>query len=353
LEGKADEIVGIMKGVKGIEDLGVFRILGQPNLNLRIDRQAAARYGLNAADVQDAVETAIGGKAVTQVLRGEQVFDLVVRYQAPFRDTKEAIENIRIMTPSGQRIALSQVTHIETIDGASEIYREANSRYVAIKYSVRGRDLGSTVEEAMAKVEKQVKLPEGYSLDWAGEYASQKRSERRLMFVLPITLMLIYVILFTMFGSPKWALLVLANVAMAPLGGFLALWVTGEHFSVSSGVGFLALFGVSVQTGVIMVEYINHLRAAGSSIEDAAVQGAVLRLRPIMMTMLVAILGLLPAAMSRGIGSDSQRPFAIVIVGGLLAALVLSIYLLPTLYTTFARDTDRLPPADPEWEEAA
>ena len=351
LEGKADEIVNVMKGVNGVEDLGVFRVLGQPNLNLTIDRPAAARYGLNAADVQDAVETAIGGKAVTQVLRGEQVFDLVVRYQAPYRSTKEAIENIRILAPNEQRIALSQVTRTETLDGASEIYREANSRYVAIKYSVRGRDLGSTVEEAMAKVQRQVALPEGYHLDWAGEYESQKRSERRLMFVLPITLLIIYVILYTMFSSPKWALLVLANVAMAPLGGLLALLLLGEHLSVSSGVGFLALFGVSVQTGVIMVEYINHLRAAGSSIEDAAVQGAVLRLRPIMMTMLVAILGLLPAATSRGIGSDSQRPFAIVIVGGLLAALLLSIYLLPTLYVTFARDADRLPAPDAEWEE--
>jgi heavy metal efflux system protein len=353
LESKAEEIVNVMRGVKGIEDLGLFRVLGQPNLNLVIDRQAAARHGLNVADVQDAVETAVGGKAVTQVLRGEQVFDLVVRYQAPYRSTKQDIANIRIVAPTGERVALSQVTRVETLDGASEIYREANSRYVAIKYSVRGRDLGSTVEEAMGRVQREVKLPEGYTLDWAGEYESQKRSERRLMFVLPITLLIIYVILYTMFNSPKWALLVLANVAMAPLGGFLALLITGEHFSVSSGVGFLALFGVSVQTGVIMVEYINHLRAAGSSIEDAAVQGAVLRLRPIMMTMLVAILGLLPAAMSRGIGSDSQRPFAIVIVGGLLAALLLSIYLLPTLYATFARDTDRLPASDPEWEEAS
>jgi cobalt-zinc-cadmium resistance protein CzcA len=203
----------------------------------------------------------------------------------------------------------------------------------------------------MGKVQRQVKLPTGYHLDWAGEYESQKRSERRLLLVLPITLLLIYVILYSMFGSPKWALLVLGNVAMAPIGGFLALLITGTHFSVSSGVGFLALFGVSVQTGVIMIEYINHLRAQGYSIEDAAVEGAVLRLRPIMMTMLVATLGLLPAALSRGIGSDSQRPFAIVIVGGLVAALLLSVYLLPTLYVTFARDTDRLPAADAEWEE--
>ena len=351
LESKADEIVGVMRSVQGIEDLGLFRVLGQPNLNLKVDRQAAARYGLNVSDIQDAVETAIGGKAVTQVLQGEQRFDLTVRYLKPFRDSKEAIENIRIVAPTGERVSLGQITHVETIDGASEIYREANSRYVAIKYSVRGRDLGSTVEEAMGKVQRQVKLPTGYHLDWAGEYESQKRSERRLLLVLPITLLLIYVILYSMFGSPKWALLVLGNVAMAPIGGFLALLITGTHFSVSSGVGFLALFGVSVQTGVIMIEYINHLRAQGYSIEDAAVEGAVLRLRPIMMTMLVATLGLLPAALSRGIGSDSQRPFAIVIVGGLVAALLLSVYLLPTLYVTFARDTDRLPAADAEWEE--
>jgi cobalt-zinc-cadmium resistance protein CzcA len=350
LEAKADEIVNVMRKIKGIEDLGLFRVLGQPNLNFVVDRKQAARFGINVADVQDAIETAVGGKAVTQVLEGERRFDLVVRYQAPFRNTKEAIENIRVVAPSGERVSLAQLTHSETLDGASEIYREANSRYVAIKYSVRGRDLGSTVEEAIAKVHDQVKLPEGYRLDWAGEYESQKRSERRLLFVLPITLLIIYVILYSMFGSPKWALLVLGNVALAPIGGLLALLLTGEHLSVSSGVGFLALFGVSVQTGVIMVEYINHLRAAGSSIEDAAVHGAVLRLRPIMMTMLVATLGLLPAALSRGIGSDSQRPFAIVIVGGLLAALILSIYMLPTLYVTFARDTDKLPPADSEWE---
>ncbi len=351
LEAKANEIVSVMRSVRGVEDLGLFQVLGQPNLNLVVNRKEAARYGLNVSDIQDAIETAVGGKAVTQVLQGERRFDLVVRYQAPFRETQDAIANIRLVAPTGERVSLAQLTNINTLDGASEIYREANSRYAAIKYSVRGRDLGSTVEEAMAKVNSQVKLPEGYRLNWAGEYESQKRSERRLLIVLPITLMLIYVILYSMFSSPKWALLVLGNVALAPIGGLTALLITGEHLSVSSGVGFLALFGVSVQTGVIMVEYINHLRAQGHSIEDAAVEGAILRLRPIMMTMLVAILGLLPAAMSRGIGSDSQRPFAIVIVGGLLAALLLSIYILPTLYVTLARDSDKLPPSSAEWEE--
>jgi cobalt-zinc-cadmium resistance protein CzcA len=352
LEQKGEEIVNVMRGVQGVEDLGLFRVLGQPNLNLSIDRQKAARYGINVVDVQDAVETAIGGKAVTQVLQGEQRYDLVVRYQAPYRDTREAIENIRLLAPSGERVSLAQLTSTRVEDGASEIYRESNSRYIAIKYSIRGRDLGSAVEEAMHKVDTQVKLPVGYHLDWAGEYESQKRSQRRLLIVLPITILVIYIILFTMFQSAKWAALTLANVSMAPLGGILALLVTGTHFSVSSGVGFLALFGVSVQVGVIMIEYINHLRAQGYSIEDAAVEGAILRLRPIMMTMLVATLGLLPAALSRGIGSDSQRPFAIVIVGGLLAALFISIYLLPTMYVWVARDTDHLPAADSEWEEA-
>lgn len=352
LEAKGEEVVGVMRSVKGIEDLGLFRVLGQPNLDLRIDRSKASRYGINVSDVQDAVETAIGGKAVTQVLQGEQRYDLVVRYLAPYRDTREAIEKIRVVAPSGERVSLAQLTNSNLADGASEIYRESNSRYIAIKYSVRGRDLGSAVEEAMKKVQSQVKLPVGYHLDWAGEYESQRRSQRRLLLILPITILIIYIILFTMFRSAKWAALTLANVSMAPIGGILALLATRTHFSVSTGVGFLALFGVSVEVGVIMIEYINHLRAQGNSIEDAAIEGAVLRLRPIMMTMMVATLGLLPAALSRGIGSDAQRPFAIVIVGGLLAALFISIYLLPTMYVWVARDTDRLPLSNTEPEES-
>ena len=353
LEARADQIVGIMRNIPGIEDLGVFRVIGQPNLNFIVDRKQAARYQINVADIQDAIQTAVGGGAVSQVLQGEQRYDLVVRYQEPYRNTKEAIENIRLMAPSGARVALAQVAQVETRDGASEIYREENSRYVAIKYSVRGRDLGGAVEEAISKVTAQVKLPTGYRIDWAGEYESQKRSEKRLMIVLPLTVFGIFVILYMMFSSAKWALLILANVAMAPIGGLMALLITGTHFSVSSGVGFLALFGVSVQTGVIMLEYINQLRVRGHTIEEAAINGAVLRLRPIMMTMLVATLGLLPAALSHGIGSDSQRPFAIVIVGGLIGALLLSIFLLPTLYVWAARDGDRLPEPEMEFDEGS
>jgi len=352
LESKGDEIVNVLRHIEGITDLGLFRVIGQPNLEFEIDRQEAARYQINVADIQDAVETAVGGKAVTQVLQGEQRYDLVVRYQAPYRNTKEAIEKVRLLSPSGERVSLAQLCSVKVRDGASEIYREGNSRYVAIKYSVPVRDLGSTVEEAIAKVNQQVKLPTGYRIDWAGEYESQKRSQKRLMIVLPLTILVICIILYTVFDSLKWVLLILANVAMAPIGGLLALLITHTHFSVSSGVGFLALFGVAVQTGVIMLEYINQLRARGFTIHDGALEGSVLRLRPIMMTMLVASLGLLPAALSRGIGSDSQRPFAIVIVGGLIAALILGIYLLPTLYVWVAGSRDSLPRMDTETEEA-
>ncbi len=350
LEEKSDEVVKIMSQIRGIEDLGVFRVLGQPNLNVTVDRDAAARYQINVADVQDAVQTAVGGNALTQVLKGEARYDLTMRYLPQYRDTKEAIEKIRLLSPSGERVSLAQLCKISETDGASEVYREGNRRYVAIKYSVRGRDLGSTVEEAIKKVNEGVKLPTGYTFYWEGEYQSQKRANARLLIVLPITILIIFVILYTMFKSFKWAMLIMANVAIAPIGGLLALWFTGTNFSVSSGVGFLALFGVSVQTGVIMLEYINQLRARRFTIEDAAVEGAVLRLRPIMMTMLVATLGLLPAALSHAIGSDSQRPFAIVIVGGLIAALIMSIFLLPTIYVWVAGERDVLPRSEEGFE---
>ncbi len=343
LEDKATEVADAMHKVPGIEDLGVLRVLGQPNLNVSVDRQAAARYQINVSDVQDAIQTAVGGNALTQVLQGEARYDLVLRYQQQYRDQKEAIENIRLLAPSGERVSLAQLCKIEERDGASEIYREGNQRYIAIKYSVRGRDLGSAVEEAIQKVNAQVKLPPGYHINWEGEYASQKRSAARLTMIVPITIFLIFMIIYGAFGSFKWALLNLVNVVVAPFGGILALLFTGTHFSVSSGIGFLALFGVCVQTGVIMVEYINQLRARGMPVREAAIDGATRRLRPIMMTMLVATLGLLPAATSHAIGSDSQRPFAIVIVGGLIADLLMSIFLLPTFYVWWASPGDYLP----------
>jgi cobalt-zinc-cadmium resistance protein CzcA len=351
LEATADQILAVMRQVNGIEDLGVFRVLGQPNIEFHVDRLQTARHQINVADVQDAVQTAVGGTAITQVLQDEQRYDLVMRYLPGYRDTKEAIESIRLLSPSGERVSLAQLCTVVERDGASEVYREGNERYVAIKYSVRGRDLGGAVEEAIKKVNAQIQLPRGYHIDWAGEYESEKRAEARLLVIVPLTILVIFGILYTMFRSLKWALLILGNVAMAPIGGLLALLLTGTHFSVSSGVGFLALFGVSVQTGVIMLEYINQLRASGHTIEEAAIDGAVLRLRPIVMTMLVATLGLLPAALSHAIGSDSQRPFAIVIVGGLVGALLLSVFLLPTLYVWFAKEGDKLPEPEVDFAE--
>ena len=343
LEEKANQIVTVLSSVKGVQDLGVFRALGQPNINFEVNRQQAARYQINVSDVQDAIQTAAGGNSLTQVLQGEARYDLVLRYLPQYRSSKETIENIRLLAPSGERVSLAQLCNIQEQEGGSEIYREGNERYVAIKYSVRGRDLGSAVEEAIKKVNSQVQLPRGYHIDWEGEYESEKRAQARLFIIVPLTVLGIFLILYTMFRSPKWAALIIATVVMASVGGMLALLFTGTHFSVSSGVGFLALFGVSVQTGVIMLEYINQLRASGHSIKDSAIEGAVLRLRPIMMTMLVATLGLLPAAVSHAIGSDSQRPFAIVIVGGLMVNLAMSIFILPTLYVWFAREGDKLP----------
>ncbi len=350
LEEKGQEIVNVMGHVRGVADLGLFRVIGQPNLNYTVNREAAARYGINVSNVQDAIQTAVGAAPVTQVLRGDARYDLTLRYDKQYRDTQDALNRVTLLSSTGERVPLFKLTDVHVRDGAEEIYRENGQRYVAIKYSVRGRDLGSTVEEAIRDVDRQVKLPQGYSVQWAGEYQSEKRASKRLALVLPITIFVIFMILYAMFGSFKWALLILVNVAMAPFGGMLALLLTGTHFSVSSGVGFLALFGVSVQTGVIMLEYINQLRVNGHSPLEAAVEGAVLRLRPIMMTMLVATLGLLPAATSHGIGSDSQRPFAIVIVGGLIGALLLSVFLLPTLYVWIARPGDRLPAARVEGE---
>jgi cobalt-zinc-cadmium resistance protein CzcA len=310
-----------MQRIAGIRDVKLYRVIGQPNLNFTIDRQQAARFGINVTDIQDAMETAVGGKAVSTVLQGPERYDVVVRYQEPYRRDQKAISNIRLLAPSGERVALAQLTKVEVRDGAYDIYREGNSRYLAVTFNVRGRDLGSSVEEAMTQISQKVKFPPGYRFEWSGEYESAKRASARLALIVPLTMLIIFIILYTMFRSAKWALLILSVVAMAPIGGLLALLATGTHFSVSSGIGFLALFGVSVQTGVIMLEYINQRRAR----------------------MLLATFGLVPAALSHAIGSDSQRPFAIVIVGGLVGALMISLVVLPTLYVWIARDGDRLP----------
>ncbi len=340
---KANQVKDVVSQVKGIEDLGVFEILGQPNVNIIVDRNKIARYGLNVSDVQDVIETAVGGKVASQVVDGEKRFDIVVRYLPEYRRKVDMIRKVSVVTPDGFRIPLDELAKIEIDDGASMIYREANSRYIAVKFSVRGRDLGSTIEEAQNAVHRKVLLPNGYRVEWSGEFESQRRAEARLALVIPLTVAAIFFLLYWMFDSLKWAMIIMGDVALARVGGVMALFLTGTNFSVSSGIGFLAVFGVSIQTGVLLVSYINQLRARGLPIRDAIVEGACLRLRPIMMTALVATFGLIPAAMSHAIGSDSQRPMAIVIVGGLLTDLVMAFFLLPTLYLWVAKPNDELP----------
>ncbi len=342
LTAKAAQIKDVLSKVRGVQDLGVFSVLGQPNVNIQVDRDKISRYGLNVSDVQDVIETAVGGKVASQVIDGEKRFDVVVRYQPQYRDTIEKIKRIAVTTPDGYRIPLEELAEIKTDDGASMIYRSGNGRLIPIKFSVRGRDLGSTIEEAQEMVKQKILLPPGYRLEWSGEFESQRRAEARLAIVIPITVLAIFLLLYLVFNSFKWASLIMVNVLIARFGGVMALFITGTNFSVSSGIGFLAVFGVSIQTGVLLVSYINQMRIQGMSIEQAVVEGSCLRLRPIMMTALVATFGLIPAALSHAIGSDSQRPMAIVIVGGLVADLFIAFFLLPTLYIWFAKPSDKL-----------
>jgi cobalt-zinc-cadmium resistance protein CzcA len=339
---KAGRIKDVLSHVRGVEDLGVFEETGQPNINITVNRDRISRYGLNISDVQAVLQTAVGGQVATQVLEGEKRFDLVVRFPKQYRDDINTIRRILVPTPDGYRIPIEDLADVKVEEGASMIYREENQRYIAVKFSIRGRDLASTVEDAQRQVSSKVLLQPGYDLTWTGEFESQQRAARRLMVIVPITILGIFFVLYSVFRSFKWSMLMLVNVAIATIGGTLALFVTGTNFSVSSGIGFLAVFGVSVQTGILMVSYINQMRARGLGVREATLEGAVLRLRPILMTGLVAVFGLLPAAFSHAIGSDSQRPLAIVVVGGMLGDLAMGLILLPVLYEWFARRGDAL-----------
>ncbi len=336
LDDIADQIARHIQHVPGVVDLGIFRELGQSNLHIEVARDRAERYGLTVADIESAVEAGVGGHPVTQVIEGERRHDLVVRFNADSRDNVDAVRHLLIPTAVGHTIPLLQVADVNVEGGASRIYREANRRYIAIKFGVRNRDLGSTVAQAQAAVAAHVRIPNGYTVSWGGEFESARRAGRRLAIVIPATIVAIFVLLLGMFRRSREALIILGNVLLtSPFGGLAALLITHTNFSVSSGVGFLALFGVSVQTGVILVAYINELRSEGRPLDEAIRRAADLRLRPVMMTALVATLGLLPAAMSTGIGSDSQKPLAIVVVGGLLSSLALSLFMLPLLYKLF------------------
>lgn len=343
LEQKAYQVKSILGKIPGIAEITVVRELGQPSLTITPDRAKLARYGLNVSDVNTLVETALGGTAATQVIQGERQFDLVVRMQEQYRSDENAIKNLLIATPDGQYLPLSQFCEIHVENGASFIYRESNSRYIGVQFSVEGRDLASAVGEARRKVDAEVKLPIDYHFDWGGEYKEYLASQQQMKIILPLTVLLILLILFALYGNLKFPLIIFISVLMTePVGGLLALYITHTPFSVSSMLGFVALMGVAVQTSVILYSFINKLRLEGHDIPTATLEASLLRLRPIMMTALVACFGLLPAAMSTGIGSDSQKPFAIVIVAGLASRLLLSIFLAPVLYTLAARDGDTL-----------
>jgi cobalt-zinc-cadmium resistance protein CzcA len=343
LEAKGKAIKRVLEGVRGIKEITLVQELGQPSLTVNIDRARIARYGLNVADINGLIEAAVGGSAATQVVQGEKQFDLVVRLEQQYRDNPEQIRNILVSTADGSQIPLKEFADIRVENGASFIYREDNSRFIGVQFSVEGRDLAGAVDDARRQVKAQVPLPEGYQIDWGGEYKDYTSSRRQLNLVLPLTLFVIFLLLFALYRNFKFPLITVLGVLLsAPVGGIVALWLTGTPFSVSSGLGFLALFGVSVQTAVVYISYVNELRGGGMEFRQAIRDGAIWRLRPIMMTALVAALGLLPAAIATGVGTDSQRPFALVIVSGLFTRLLISVFLMPALYVIVARPTDRL-----------
>jgi cobalt-zinc-cadmium resistance protein CzcA len=343
LQKKGKSIKRLLEQVRGIRDVTLVQELGQPSLTIKIDRGRIARYGLNVADINGLIQTAIGGDVATQVVQQEKQFDLVVRLDRRYRDTPEEIGNVLVATPAGQQMPLREFAAIQVTNGASFIYRQDNSRYIGVQFSVEGRDLAGAVEDAIRQVNSKVALPRGYRLDWGGEYSEYTASRQQLSVILPLTLCLIFLLLFALYSNFKFPFItVLGVVLSAPVGGIVALWITGTPFSVSSGIGFLALFGVSVQTAVVYISYVNELRGTGTPLAQAIREGAILRLRPIMMTALVAALGLLPVALATGVGTDSQRPFALVIVSGLFTRLLISIFLMPVLYATVARPGDRL-----------
>ncbi len=341
LTAKADEIVDAVAKIPGARDTKAELITGLPQLQIKVDRDAIARHGINVADVQEIIETAIGGKSATQVIEGDKRFDLVVRFPERARNDVEAISNILVSAPTGERVPLSQLSTISMDLGPAQISREHGARRISIEANVRGRDIGSFVAEAQRAVAAKVKLDPGYYAEWGGTFENLQRARTRLMIVVPVSLFLIFVLLFTMFNSLRLSVLIFTGVPLAVTGGILALYFRGMPFSISAGVGFIALFGVAVLNGVVMVSYINDLRAQGKSVHDAVQEGALVRLRPVLMTALVASLGFVPMALATGTGSEVQKPLATVVIGGLITSTLLTLIVLPTLYSWFEREPDK------------
>ena len=342
LERIATQVLGVMDGVRGVTDLGVFRVLGQPTLNITVDRQRAARYGLNSGDINSLVQAALGGTQATTVLEGDRQFALIARVAPEYRDSPDRVRAIRVGLPASggapgnTYIPLSEISTISLDTGASYIYRERNQRYIPIKFSVRDRDLAGTIADAQARITRQVTLPPGYRVEWAGEFESLRQAQRRLEVVVPVSLMLIMVLLYTLFGSVRDSLLALTGIPFAVAGGVLALWITGLNFSISAAIGFVSLLGISVMNGILVITYYHEVMQRGDlSSHDGMFHAASQRMRPMLMTALSACLGLVPAAISTGIGSQVQRPLATVVVGGLLIGPLLLLVVVPALCVLF------------------
>jgi cobalt-zinc-cadmium resistance protein CzcA len=332
LQEKAEEIERLVENVPGAEDVSIGISSGAMQLELALDRPAIARLGLNVDDVREAVETGVGGMAATEVIDGRRHFPVVVRLDVPYRSTPEAVGQILLRTPSGATVSLSQVADIRTVEGPEVVDHESGQRYVVVQSNVRGRDLGGFVSAVREEVGSKVKLPPGYFLEYSGQFENQARAMKRLGFIVPLVLLLIASLLYASFGNVRHALLVMLNVPFALVGGIAALWLRGLHLNLSASVGFIALFGVAVLNGVVLLTYINQLRERGTSLRDAVREGAEIRLRPVLMTALVASVGFIPMAISTSAGAEVQRPLATVVIGGLISATVLTLLVLPTVY---------------------
>jgi cobalt-zinc-cadmium resistance protein CzcA len=350
---KADEIAAVLSKVYGVRDIKVEQLFGQPYLTIDIDRGKIARHGINVADVRQLITTAIGGEAATRVYEGQQRFELVVRFPEQYRDSIDTISNILLSDGAGALIPLSDLATVQLEEGPGRISRERLQRYVSIGFNTKGRDIGSLVAEAQQRISEHIVLSPGYTVMWGGSFENMERAMAKLRIIVPITIGLIFLLLYSTFNSLRQATLIILNLPFALIGGIVALWLTGEYLSVPASVGFINLFGVAVLNGIVLVSYMNKLREDGYSLDDAVTSGALLRLRPVLMTALVALLGLVPLAFASGIGSEVQRPLATVVIGGLVSSTFLTLILLPVLYRWMEGNSAGPSPAKAEQESEA
>jgi len=338
LKREADKIARVVQRLPGAEDVKIEQISGLPQLQIKPDRAAIARYGINVAEINDLVESIVAGKQAGTVYEGEQRFNLVIRLKEALDNDLESIKSLLVSAPNGARIPLSQLADVSVVEGPAQVSREDTRRRIVVELNVRGRDIGSFVKEAQNAIDREVKFPAGYYLRWGGQFENLQRASARLLIVVPLALFLIFVLLFSTFGSGRQAILIFTGIPFAIVGGVLALAVRGLPFSISAGIGFIALFGVAVLNGVVMVSAINRLRDEGMTISEAVDRGASLRLRPVLMTALVASMGFIPMAISTSAGAEVQRPLATVVIGGLVTSTLLTLLILPALYRWFERD---------------